>query len=75
MQRRKGRDWKDNWQQTVTAIVAFLATILVAFGLITAEQSAEALPLVNTIITLVGGLIAAVTAIIGIWFKPSEPVL
>ena len=74
MRARTKKDFKDNWQQTITAIVAFAATILVAFGLITAEQSAEALPLVNTIITAVGGIVAAVTAIIGIWFKPDQPV-
>lgn len=74
MKARSKKDFKDNWQQTVTAIIAFVATLLVAFGLITAEQSAEALPLVNTIIAAVGGIVAAVTAIIGIWFKPEEPV-
>lgn len=71
MKARSKRDFKENWQQTVTAILALVATLLVSFGLITAEQSAQALPLVNTIITAVGGVIAAVTAIIGIFFKPS----
>lgn len=71
MEKRVKKDFKDNWQQTITAVLGLLATILVAFGLITVEQSAQALPLVNTIITGVGGLIAAVTAIIGIFFKPS----
>jgi len=75
MQRRKSKDFKDNWQQTITAILAFVATILVAFGLITAEQSAQVLPLVNVILTAVGGIVAAVTAIIGIFFKPTEPIV
>ena len=72
MRTRTKKDFKENWQQTVTSILALVATLLVSFGLITAEQSAQALPLVNTIITAVGGVIAAVTAIIGIFFKPSE---
>jgi len=71
MKARSKRDFKENWQQTVTAIMALVATLLVSFGLITAEQSAQALPLVNAIVTGVGGIIAAVTAIIGIFFKPS----
>jgi hypothetical protein len=72
MKARSKRDFKENWQQTVTAIMALVATLLVSFGLITAEQSAQALPLVNAIVTGVGGIIAAVTAIIGIFFKPSQ---
>ena len=71
MKTRSKKDFKENWQQTVTAILALVATLLVSFGLITAEQSAQTLPLVNAIITAVGGVIAAVTAIIGIFFKPS----
>ena len=71
MRTRTKKDFKENWQQTVTAILALVATLLVSFGLIDADQSIQALPLVNTIITGIGGLIAAVTAIIGIFFKPS----
>ena len=71
MRKRTKKDFKENWQQTVTAILALVATLLVSFGLIDADQSIQALPLVNTIITGVGGIIAAVTAIIGIFFKPS----
>jgi fumarate reductase subunit D len=71
MRTRTKKDFKENWQQTVTAILALVATLLVSFGLIDADQSIQALPLVNTIITAVGGIIAAVTAIIGIFFKPS----
>ena len=72
MRTRTKKDFKENWQQTVTAIMALVATLLVSFGLIDADQSIQALPLVNTIITSIGGIIAAVTAIIGIFFKPSE---
>ena len=71
MRTRTKKDFKENWQQTVTAILALVATLLVSFGLIDADQSIQALPLVNTIITGIGGIIAAVTAIIGIFFKPS----
>jgi len=71
MRTRTKKDFKENWQQTVTAILALVATLLVSFGLITAEQASEGLPLANAIVTGIGGVIAAVTAIIGIFFKPS----
>lgn len=62
-----------NWVQTITSILALLFSLLVAFGVITPEESAEGLPIATNLVTLVSGLIAGVIALFGILFKPDVP--
>jgi|GEM_PF-3433012 len=68
------RDWKQTWPQTVLSIVALLFTVLVGFGVITPEQSAEAQPIIATTIGAISTVIAGVAALIGIFFKTETPV-
>jgi len=72
MKARNAKDYSGNWVQTVTSILALLFSILVAFGVITPEQSAEGLPIATSTITAVSTVIAGVVALIGILFKQSE---
>lgn len=60
-----------NWVQTAVSILGLLFTILVAFGVVTPEQSAEGLPIATSTITAVSTAIAGVVSLIGIFFKPS----
>jgi len=53
--------------QTVLSIIALLFAVLVGFGVLTPEQSAESQPLIASVI-------AGVVALIGIFFKQDEPV-
>jgi hypothetical protein len=69
MRTRKLRDYSSNWLQTAVAIVGLVFTVLVAFGVITPEQSAEAQPLVTSTLGAISTVIAGVVAIIGIFFK------
>ena len=69
MRTRKLRDYSSNWLQTAVAIVGLAFTVLVAFGVITPEQSAEAQPIVTSTLGAVSTVIAGVVAIIGIFFK------
>lgn len=73
MRTRKLRDYSSNWLQTAVAIVGLAFTVLVAFGVITPEQSAEAQPLVTSTLGAISTVIAGVVAIIGIFFKSDEP--
>jgi len=73
MRTRKLRDYSSNWLQTAVAIVGLVFTVLVAFGVITPEQSAEAQPLVTSTLGAISTVIAGVVAIIGIFFKNDEP--
>jgi len=74
MRTRKLRDYSSNWLQTAVAIVGLAFTVLVAFGVITPEQSAEAQPLVTSTLGAISTVIAGVVAIIGIFFKNDEPI-
>jgi len=74
MRTRKLRDYSSNWLQTAVAIVGLVFTVLVAFGVITPEQSAEAQPLVTSTLGAISTVIAGVVAIIGIFFKNDEPI-
>lgn len=69
MRTRKLRDYSSNWLQTAVAIVGLVFTVLVAFGVITPEQSAEAQPIVTSTLGAISTVIAGVVAIIGIFFK------
>jgi hypothetical protein len=60
-----------NWMQTIGSIIALLFTVLGGFGLITPEQAAEAGPIVSTTLGAVATIIAGVTALIALFFKPS----
>ena len=73
MRTRKLRDYSSNWLQTAVAIVGLVFTVLVAFGVITPEQSAEAQPLVTSTLGAISTVIAGVVAIIGIFFKNDDP--
>jgi len=67
------RDWKATWPQTVLSIVALLFTVLVGFGVITPEQSAEAQPIITSTIGAIATVIAGISALIGIFFKTETP--
>ena len=74
MKARNVKDYSGNWVQTAVSIVGLVFSLLVAFGVITPEQSAEGLPIVTSTLTSISAVIAGVIALIGILFKPSEPV-
>ena len=74
MKARNVKDYSSNWLQTAVAIVGLVFTVLVAFGVITPEQSAEAQPLVTSTLGAISTVIAGVVAIIGIFFKNDEPI-
>ena len=71
MKARTKKDFNQNWVQTAVSILGLLFTILVAFGVVTPEQSAEGLPIATSTVTAVSSVIAGVVALIGIFFKPS----
>ena len=62
------REWSATWMQTVLSIIALLFAVLVGFGVVTPEQSSQAIPLISSVI-------AGVVALIGIFFKQDEPVV
>ena len=74
MRTRSRKDYNSNWVQTAVSILGLVFTILVAFGVVTPEQSAEGLPIATSLVTAVSTVIAGVVALIGIFFKPDEPV-
>lgn len=63
------KEWSATWLQTALSIVALTFTVLVGFGVITPEQSAEAQPLVASTLGAVSTAIAGILALIGIFFK------
>ena len=63
------KEWSATWLQTALSIVALVFTVLVGFGVITPEQSAEAQPLVASTLGAVSTAIAGILALIGIFFK------
>lgn len=63
------KDWTTTWVTTLTSIIALVFTVLVGFGVITPEQSANAQPLIGTLLGAVSTGIAAVMALIGIFVK------
>ena len=71
---REKRDWKDSWLQTAVSIVGLLFVILVSFGVISPEQSAEAQPIVTTTLGAVATIITGVASLIGIFAK-QDPVV
>jgi len=70
MKTRSVKDYSSGWVQTAVSILGLVFSVLVAFGIITPEQSAEGLPIATSAITAVSTVIAAVVALIGIFFKP-----
>jgi len=71
----KGKDWKQTWLQTALSMVALVFVLLVSFGVITPEQSAEAQPIVSTTLGAISTIIAGVASLIGIFAKQDEPVV
>ena len=63
------RDWTQTLPQTILSIVALLFTVLVGFGVITPEQSADAQPLIASTVGAIMTAIAGISALIGIFFK------
>ena len=61
-----------NWVQTVVSVIGLLFVILVNFGVLTPEQSAEAQPLIASTLGAISTAIVGIASIIGILFKPSE---
>ncbi len=61
------KEWSSTWMQTVISIIALIFAVLVGFGVVTPEQSANALPLISSVI-------AGVVALVGIFFKQDAPV-
>lgn len=72
MKLRKLNDHKREWQTTVTSIVMLVFTVLVAVGLLSAEQSAIAQDLVINIVISAAGIVTGVKALIDLLFK-KEP--
>jgi len=73
MVRRKSKDYNDNWVQTVVSIAGLVFAVLVALGVVTPEQVTEGLPILTSVLTAVSSVIAGVIALIGLFFKQSEP--
>ena len=69
---RNAKDYSSNWVQTAVSILGLVFTILVAVGVITPEQSAEALPIATSTVTAVSSVIAGVIFLVGLLFKPKE---
>ena len=63
------KEWSATWLQTALSIVALVFTVLVGFGVLTPEQSAEAQPLVASTLGAISTAIAGILALIGIFFK------
>ena len=62
MRRINKRDLKTDWVQIATLVISLVFALLVGFGVVTGEQSAEAQPIIASII-------AGVVALVGIFFK------
>ena len=62
-----------DWIPTVASIVALLLAVLTGFGVITAEQGAEAQALITTGIGGIVAVVTAVTALFNLLFKKTEP--
>lgn len=71
MKLRNVKEYSSGWVQTVVSIVGLLFVILVSFGVLTPEQSANVQPLIATTLGAISSAIAGVIAIIGILFKDS----
>ena len=73
MVRRKSKDYSNNWIQTVVSIAGLVFAVLVVLGVVTPEQASEGLPVLTSVLTEVSSAIAGVIALIGLFFKQSEP--
>lgn len=71
---RKKREFVKDWIPTVSSIVALVLAVLVGFGVLTAEESAEAQAIITSAIGGVAAVVTAVAAIINLFFKKEEPV-
>jgi len=71
MKARSVKDYSSNWVQTAVSILGLVFSILVAFGVVTPEQSTQGLPIATSTVTAVSTVIAGVVSLIGIFFKPS----
>lgn len=71
---REKKDWRNTWLQTAVSIVGLAFVVLVSFGVVSPEQSAEAQPIINTTLGAVATIITGVTALIGIFAKQDAPV-
>lgn len=67
----KQKDYSNNWIQTAVSILGLLFTVLLGFGVITPEQSAQGLPIATNTVTAIGTVISGVISLIGLLFKPT----
>ena len=74
MERRKSKDFNQNWIQTAVSILGLIFVVLTSLGVITPEQSSEGLPIATSIVTAIGTVVGGVVMLIGIFFKPDAPV-
>lgn len=74
MKARNSKDYNQNWIQTAVSILGLVFVVLTSLGVITPEQSAEGLPVATSVVTAVGTVIGGIVMLIGIFFKPDEPV-
>jgi len=69
MKARNLKEYKSGWVQTVMAVVGSLFAVAVLFGWVTPQQSADALPLIGSVLTAVSAFIAGAIALFGLFFK------
>lgn len=72
--KRSLKDWTETWPSTAGYIVSLVFVILAAVGVITNDQSTEALPAFNTLFGAIATVITSVITLIGIFFKKDTPV-
>lgn len=66
------KDWTQTWPTTAVSIVSLVFVLLVSFGVITQEQSSQALPILNSTIGAIAAVITGVVSLVGILFKKTE---
>jgi ribosomal protein L10 len=69
--KRSVRDFSTNWVTTITGIILAVTVLLTSLGVITPEQSGEIQTQSQVILTSVGNVIGAVSALILI-FKAKD---
>ena len=72
---KQKKDWATSWLQPAVSAIALLFIILTSTGVITAQEAAEATPLISSTLGAISTAIAGVMALIGIFVKQDEPVV
>lgn len=68
----KNKDYSNGWIQTAVSVVSLVFILLVNFGVLTPEQSAEAQPIIASTLGAISSVIAGGISLWGLLFKPSE---